>query len=58
MQNIGAMLEFKGENRFKIQSYRRAADTLLTMPEDIRTPWRDGRLEALPTVGEAIAAKS
>ena len=57
MQNIGAMLEFKGENRFKIQSYRRAADTLLNMPEDIRTPWREGRLEALPNVGEAIAAK-
>ncbi len=57
MQDIAAMLEFKGENRFKIQSYRRAADTLLNMPEDIRTPWREGRLEALPNVGEAIAAK-
>jgi len=57
MQDIAAMLEFQGDNRFKIQSYRRAADTLLNMPEDIRAPWREGRLEALPNVGEAIAAK-
>ena len=57
MQDIAAMLEFQGDNRFKIQSYRRAADTLLNMPEDIRAPWREGRLKALPNVGEAIAAK-
>jgi DNA polymerase (family 10) len=57
MQEIAAMLEIKGENRFKIQSYRRAADTLLNMPEDIRTVWRAGQLQALPNVGEAIASK-
>ena len=47
MQQIAAMLELKGENRFKIQSYRRAADTLLNMPEDIRDVWRAGQLEEL-----------
>src|SRR4051794_16523845 len=57
MLDIGAMLEFKGENRFKVQSYRRAADTLLNLPEDIRVPWREGRLESLPNVGEAISTK-
>ncbi|MGI8588738.1 MAG: DNA polymerase/3'-5' exonuclease PolX [Chloroflexia bacterium] len=57
MLEIAAMLELKGENRFKIQSYRRAADTLLTMPGDIRTTWRAGVLEALPNIGEAISGK-
>jgi DNA polymerase (family X) len=57
MQQIAAMLELKGENRFKIQSYRRAADTLLNMPEDIRDVWRAGGLEDLPNIGEAIATK-
>ncbi|HUS16463.1 MAG TPA: DNA polymerase/3'-5' exonuclease PolX, partial [Chloroflexia bacterium] len=57
MQEIAAMLELKGENRFKIQSYRRAADTLLNMPEDIRTIWRLGTLDDLPNIGEAISSK-
>jgi DNA polymerase (family X) len=57
MSEIAAMLELKGENRFKIQSYRRAADTLLNMPEDIRVVWRAGRLEDLPNIGEAISTK-
>jgi DNA polymerase (family 10) len=57
MSEIAAMLELKGENRFKIQSYRRAADTLLNMPEDIRVVWRAGKLEDLPNIGEAISTK-
>ena len=57
LQDIATMLEIKGENRFKIQSYRRAADTLLNMPDDIRTVWRAGQLEDLANVGEAIASK-
>jgi DNA polymerase (family 10) len=40
-----------------VQSYRRAADTLLNLPEDIRVPWREGRLGSLPNVGEAISTK-
>ena len=57
MQQIAAMLELKGENRFKIQSYRRAADTLLNMPEDIRDVWRAGGWKICPNIGEAIATK-
>jgi DNA polymerase (family 10) len=57
MSEIPAMLELQGENRFKIQSYRRAADTLLNMPEDIRVVWRAGKLEDLPNIGEAISTK-
>ena len=54
---IAGLLELKGENRFKIQAYERAADTLLTLPDDIRQVWREGRLVELPNVGVAIAGK-
>lgn len=57
MQGIAALLELKGENRFKIQAYERAADTLINLPEDIRQVWREGRLADIPNVGVAIAAK-
>lgn len=57
MQEIAGMLELKGENRFKIQAYERAADTLINLPEDIRQVWREGRVNDLPNVGVAITAK-
>lgn len=57
MQDIAALLELKGENRFKIQAYERAADTLINLPEDIRQVWREGRLADIPNVGVAIASK-
>jgi DNA polymerase (family 10) len=57
MQGIAALLELKGENRFKIQAYERAADTLINLPEDIRQVWREGRLADIPNVGVAIAGK-
>jgi DNA polymerase (family 10) len=57
MQDIAALLELKGENRFKIQAYERAADTLINLPEDIRQVWREGRLADIPNVGVAIAGK-
>src|ERR1700709_1597649 len=57
MQDIAGLLELKGENRFKIQAYERAADTLINLPEDIRQVWREGRLADIPNVGVAIASK-
>src|SRR5207247_11281670 len=49
--------ELKGENRFKIQAYERAADTLINLPQDIRQVWREGRIADIPNVGVAIAGK-
>src|SRR6476620_7258613 len=55
--DIAGLLELKGENRFKIQEYERAADTLLNLPADIRQIWREGRVDDIPNVGLAIAGK-
>ncbi len=56
-ERIGALLEIKGEVVFKIRAYQRAAESLRSMGEDIHTVSAEGRLEAVPGVGKAIAEK-
>ncbi len=54
---ISNLLEIKGEVIYKILAYRRAADSLRALPEDINTVRAEGRLEKIPGVGKAIAEK-
>lgn len=54
---IGGLLEIKGENIYKILAYRKAAESLRNLPENINTVWREGRLMEIPGVGKAIAEK-
>jgi DNA polymerase (family 10) len=56
-RTIGDLLEIKGEVIYKILAYRRAADSLETLAEDVNTVWREGRLTEVPGVGKAIAEK-
>ena len=35
--DIANILELKGENRFRIRSYQRAARVIRDMPEDVKT---------------------
>jgi DNA polymerase (family 10) len=51
------ILEFRGENVFKVNAYRRAARVLSDLAEDVEAVRRDGRLDGLPGVGEALAKK-
>jgi DNA polymerase (family X) len=55
--NIGDLLEIKGENKFKIIAYRRAAETLREYNRDVSVVWKEGGLRTIPGVGEAIADK-
>lgn len=55
--DIADMLEIKGEDRYRVQAYRRAAQNILVLPEDVETLWEAGRLREIPGVGEAIAKK-
>ncbi|MCC7362444.1 MAG: DNA polymerase/3'-5' exonuclease PolX [Anaerolineales bacterium] len=55
--NIGDLLEIKGENKFKIIAYRRAAETLREHNREVRVVWQEGGLRAIPGVGAAIADK-
>ncbi|MFL5733333.1 MAG: DNA polymerase/3'-5' exonuclease PolX [Chloroflexia bacterium] len=54
---IGAMLELKGESPFKVRAYRTAASTFANLHEDLKEVWREGRVDDLPGVGKAITDK-
>ncbi|KPJ64949.1 DNA polymerase III [candidate division WOR-1 bacterium DG_54_3] len=57
---IAEFLELKEENPFKIRAYRKAAQNIEALSEDIESVYKKGGLEALeavPGVGEHIAEK-
>jgi DNA polymerase (family 10) len=56
-EDLAEILEFKGENPFKLRAYHNAARALQNLPEDIETVAREGRLQDIPGVGEGIAKK-
>lgn len=55
--NIGDLLEIKGENKFKIIAYRRAAETIRDHNREIAAVHQEGGLRAIPNIGAAIADK-
>ncbi|RPH90405.1 MAG: DNA polymerase III, partial [Calditrichaeota bacterium] len=57
LEKFANLLEFKGENLFKINAYRRAARTIAELGEDIEKVWQEGRLDQLPGIGDAIREK-
>ncbi len=57
MERIADLLAIRGEASYRVQAYRRAAQTLARLEEDIRVLWREGRLESLPHIGPALAKK-
>jgi DNA polymerase (family 10) len=57
LKRTGDMLDILGENRFKVLAYRRAADSILNLGQDIRTYWQAGTLQEIPGIGQAIADK-
>ncbi len=54
---IGDLLEIKGEVIYKILAYRKAADSLENLGQDIHDVWKAGKLTEIPGVGKAIAEK-
>jgi DNA polymerase (family X) len=54
---IANLLEIKGEIIYKTLAYRKAADNLRVLPEDINTVFKEKRLDEVPGVGKAIAEK-
>jgi len=57
LNEMAELLELHAENRFKIIAYGKAARAIESMKEDIEQVCREGRLEAIPGVGKAIAQK-
>ena len=54
---IGSLLEIKGELVFKTVAYHRAADAIAHSPHDIARAYREGRPPTIPGVGAAISDK-
>lgn len=57
LRNIAELLEIQEENSFKIRAYEKAALVIENLSEDIGKVWKEGRLEELPGIGEALAEK-
>ena len=51
------ILELKGENPFRIRAYRRAAQNLESLSEEIEAVAREERLEDIPGIGADLAGK-
>jgi DNA polymerase (family 10) len=54
---IGDMLEILGEDRFKVLAYRRAAESIQVLSQDLRSFWLAGTLRDIAGIGPAIEAK-
>lgn len=57
LERIGDLLQIKGEVVYKSLAYRRAADNIRNLDQDINKLHREGKLEDIPGVGEALAQK-
>ena len=58
LHEIADVLEIKGENSFRVRSYRMSAESVESFGEPVADMVRSGQdLRAIPGVGEGIAAK-
>ena len=56
-QRCADMLQIRGDNIHRVLSYRRAAETIRSLPRDLRVISQEGGLTQLPYIGKTIAAK-
>lgn len=54
LKEIAAAYEVKGEDRFRIAAYRRAADAVEHASADLKELWEEGRLAEIPGIGKAL----
>lgn len=54
---IADLLEIKGEVIYKVLAYRKAADSIINLGQEVEDVWRAGKLTEIPGVGKAIAGK-
>ncbi|HEY8965960.1 MAG TPA: DNA polymerase/3'-5' exonuclease PolX [Candidatus Methylacidiphilales bacterium] len=57
LEEIGLLLELKGENAFKTRAYKTAARTLEGLPEDLGKLVAEDRLGEVPGIGDALRQK-
>ncbi len=54
---IADILEIKGEDTFRINAYRRGAQTIESLAEDLREIYKKGKVEDVPGIGKRLAEK-
>ncbi|MDD3897624.1 MAG: DNA polymerase/3'-5' exonuclease PolX, partial [Syntrophomonadaceae bacterium] len=54
---IADLLQIKGDNPYKIRAYRKAAESIYHLDEDIAIIYEKGRVREVPGIGDAVAAK-
>jgi DNA polymerase (family 10) len=57
LRDISLLLQMKGENPFRSRAYDTAADRITGLGEDLGALVKEGRLQDLPGIGQAIAEK-
>src|SRR3989338_10053655 len=55
--NIATILEIKDDNIFKIKAYRKAAENIEALGEDVADIKTENRLSEIPGIGEALREK-
>lgn len=55
LEEIAALLEFAGESRFKAQAYRRAAEVVNTLGDELGPLVEQGRLRELEGIGATLS---
>jgi len=56
-ERMADILEFKGENPFKISAYRKASRIIGDLTQDIEDITESGKLKDIPGIGEGMAQK-
>ncbi len=54
-EKIADALEFKGENSFRVNAYKKSARIIREYPQDVEVLWKENRLKEIPGVGEGMA---
>jgi len=57
LDRIADMLQIKDENPFKIRAYRKAADSIYHLDEDLAYIHKNARIGDIPAVGKALQSK-
>jgi DNA polymerase (family 10) len=57
LEEIGVLLELKGENPFKVRAYQSGARTLESLEEDLDTLIAEDRLNQVKGIGQALTEK-
>jgi DNA polymerase (family 10) len=57
IDEMGTLLEIKGENPFRCRAYHTAAQSLGHLPADLREMIGDGSLKEVPGIGETMYSK-